>query len=188
MESVLSYLSSHYPLIGVLIIGIVIGGIIYNYHGLFQSVRKKVFEHSAKIDSISVWIMKKDKTMIEILAGVHSPVRLKQPGIALLEISGGKKCIDENINFFISKLKKLKPKTPYDVQQQSNDLIMSNTNLPLFNPIKNFLYFNPDTIEVSGEKVETSMFAVVYIMSIYLRDIYLEKNPEILPQNNPVQN
>ena len=127
--------------------------------------------------------MKKDKSMIETLASRQSPVKLNPPGIALLEISGGKECIDENIDFFISNLKKTEPLTPYDVEQSSNDVIMSSTRLPLFNAIKNFLYFSPDNIELSDATVEVSMFTVVYVMSIHLRDIYLKKHPEILPDH-----
>jgi len=76
--------------------------------------------------------------------------------------------------------------TPYDVEERSNSVIMGSTSSPIFNHIKNYLYFNPDTVELAGAAVEVSMFTVVYVMGLYLRDIYLEKHPELLPDLEPV--
>ena len=144
---------------------------------------RTLVNHTQKIADISVWIMKNDKLMIPVFMGAQSPLYLKPTGIALLEVSGGKKCIDENIDFFMSKLEDIAPMTPYDVEESSLSVIVSNTGLPMFNPVKNYIYFQPETIELEGEKVEISFFAVAYLMGIYLRDIYFEKHPEILEEN-----
>jgi len=205
MDAIFSFLADHFPTIGVLLVGCFIGGLAVKYYMILKDTKKKVDvlpcdEHDKRLDTIdarlnllpcnphsdaikeiSIWVMKKDKLMIPKIAGGQSPIRLKPPGTALLEISGGKKCIDENRAFFISTLEKNEPKTPYDVEQRAIGVVQDSMGLEIFNQIKNFLYFNQEK-ELAGEKIEISMFTVVYVMGIYLRDIYLEKHPEIMPE------
>ena len=145
---------------------------------------KTIVGHGEVINDISVWIMKKDKSMIPLFMSKHSPYYLNPTGIALLEASGGKKCIDENIDFFISRLEDVNPTTPYDVEEKAMGVIIGSKGLPLFNPIKNYIYFQPDIVELAGEKVEISIFATASVMGIYLRDIYLAKHPEVLIENS----
>jgi len=250
MESVISFLSNHYPTIGICI---AVAFIVYRvtmYHVSLQNTRKKVDElpcnknyqilqnivtkldnllcsaHEQRLDTqnktidengkklvaleskitsfpcnthdrrlndygesisdMSVWIMKRDKAMIPVFINKKSPYYLNSTGLALLEDCGGKKCIDENINYFLSELESTNPETPYDVEERAIKTVMRSKGLPFFNPIKNYLYFKPDVVELGGNEVEISIFAVASVMGIYLRDIYLKKHPEILTEHSSV--
>ena len=243
MESVISFISDHYPTIGICIAVAIIVYWATMYHVSLQNTRKKVEElpcdahqktieeipvirkkveelpcdahnrafiniekaftekiasipcdthhkkldeHGESISDMSVWIMQRDKSMIPVFMNKKSPYYLNPTGLALLEDCGGKKCIEENIDYFISKLESTTPETPYDVEERAMKVIMSSKGLPIFNPIKNYLYFKPDIVELGGNKVEISIFAVASVMGIYLRDIYLEKHPEILTEHSSV--
>jgi len=212
MESVISFLSSHYPTIGICI---AVAFVVYKatiYHVSIQNTRKKVDElpcythkktieeqdkkiaghnhaireHGDTISDMSVWIMKKDKAMIPVFMNKHSPYYLNPTGLALLDKCGGKRCIDDNIDYFISKLESAAPETPFDVEEGAMKTIMGSKGLPIFNQIKNYIYFQPDIVELGGKEVEISIFAVASVMGIYLRDLYLEKHPEILRKHSSV--
>ena len=228
MEPVISFLSTHYPTIGICIAVALIVYWATMYHVSLQNMRRKVEElpcdahnqafiniekaftekiasipcdtHRKKlneqdialnkqgesINDISVWVMKRDKSMIPLFMSKKSPYYLNPTGLALLEDCGGKKCIDENVDYFISKLESTNPDTPYDVEERAMKIVMSSKGLPFFNPIKHYLYFKPDVVELGGNTVEISIFAVASVMGIYLRDIYLEKHPEIMPEHSSV--
>jgi hypothetical protein len=138
---------------------------------------------NSMVSEMSVWIMKKDKLMIPTLTAKKSPRRLTLPGETLLEVSGGKQCIDENKSFFVSELDGTSPMTPFDVEERSLDVILRNTGMAMFNPIKNYIYYSPEVVELVGEKVELSLFSIAFVMSMYLRDLYLESHPEIIQEN-----
>jgi hypothetical protein len=55
----------------------------------------------------------------------------------------------------------------------------------IFNPVKNYIYYSPDKIErydpEHGENrmIELSLPALLNVMGVYLRDIYIQRHPEI---------
>ena len=186
MDIIFSFIAEQSVMLAIVIVACIFGGLVYRYHNSIQNLKNRVNEHSGMLQNLSVWVMKKDKAMIDVLAVGFSPIRLKPPGMALLEVSGGKRCIDDNLDFFMKNLKKRAPMTPFDVQESSRAVVFGNFNLPIFNTVKHFLYFKPEDVELAGEKVEASMFTVTYVMGVYLRDMYLEKHPEIMPKTEEI--
>ena len=133
---------------------------------------------------ICKWIVKNDNDMIDELdlyAQKHSPLTLTEIGRELLEKSFAKKAMDDNLDFFIKKLEEYEPKTPYDVEDNALGVVFFNTGNEIFNDIKNFLYYSPEEIEFSnGEKAKISLQIIIRLMSLYLRDKYFEKYPEMI--------
>jgi len=121
--------------------------------------------------------------MIPTLAPKVSPRRLSPAGQLLLDMSGGKRCIDDNMDLFLSELHRFKPMTPFDVEEKALSTILLFKNHSIFNQIKNYIYYSPEIVELAGEKVELSIFSISYVMSIYLRDIYFEIHPNVLQDN-----
>ena len=134
---------------------------------------------------ISRWITKKDKSMIEKLIAKGSPYIITNIGFQLLRKSGGKKIIDDNLDFFINEIESLDPKIPYDVEEFAINIIFKNTGSDKFNPIKNFIYYSPETVvmndlETNEEmEIRLSMPGLLNVMGIYLRDKYMDKHPEL---------
>jgi hypothetical protein len=44
------------------------------------------------------------------------------------------------------------------------------------------MYKTPEYIELEGEEVKVNIFSIGLVMSLYLRDLYLEKHPELCEQ------
>lgn len=130
---------------------------------------------------VETWIMKNDQDMISSFAKKCSPYQLTAAGKNLLEISKGKECIDKNLDTFTNQLKEYAPLTEYDVEENAKAVLLEASRTPLFNQIKDYLYNSPSkfTFEGEGESVsaEINISTVLFVMSIYLRDKYLEKYP-----------
>jgi hypothetical protein len=67
----------------------------------------------------------------------------------MLEESGAKAVIDDNLDFFIGELESIDPKTPYDPEHGEN------------------------------RTIELSFPGLLNVMGVYLRDIYMQKHPGI---------
>ncbi len=137
-----------------------------------------------QVSEISQWVMKKDSKMITPLARKHSPLQMVKAGRDLFEISGARKAIDENIGFLLSEMEKRKPETPYDVEDTAATVLFTNLGNKLFNGIKNYIYYAPSEITLKDENnedvvVSLSLYAIVQLMAIELRDRYLAAHPEV---------
>lgn len=206
-DVIISFLAEHYPiLIWVLVTIAVTWNVskVYNRFKKVEETSKNVpcEQHHASIQSIqgnmpilrdikeSVrkiedYIIKKDPKSLDVLLRKCSPYKITNYGQVLLEISGAKKCIDENANFFILAIEEMKPLVALDVEQYSLNVLTENLKNNMFNEVKNYVYNAPDPVTLkdstSGEEISTSISIenVLMVMSIYLRDKYFEKHPEI---------
>jgi len=150
-----------------------------------ESLKSIVSSTNEIVIEISKWIAGKDKKMIDTLMQKRSPYTITNIGHQVLEKSGGKKVIDNNLDFFINELEILNLKTPYDIEDKSTSIIFGNLSNEMFNDIKNFIYYSPEKIEMTdpdtSEKrnIEITLSAILNVMGVYLRDKYFEKHPEI---------
>lgn len=151
----------------------------------YDEINRTVMSTNEMVSEISKWVMKMDNGMIDTLAKKASPLKMTPIGEVLFEKSFSKKAIDENIDFLIEELEKIAPKTAFDVEDQSYSVLFKNIGHDLFNEVKNFIYYSPETIELidpsDGEKeqIKISLQTLIRLMGIYLRDKYLERHTEI---------
>lgn len=151
----------------------------------YDEINRTVMSTNEMVSEISKWVMKMDNGMIDTLAKKASPLKMTPIGEVLFEKSLSKKAIDENIDFLIEELEKIAPKTAFDVEDQSYSVLFKNIGHDLFNEVKNFIYYSPETIELidpsDGEKeqIKISLQTLIRLMGIYLRDKYLERHTEI---------
>lgn len=94
-----------------------------------------------------------------------SPLSLTDKGKAVLLDSKGKDFIEKNKPVLLKEIKSKNPKTAYDVQTYSEEVIKAKSNLEGFNQIKNYAFI---------EGIELGI--VIKIMGIYLRDFALSDN------------
>lgn len=173
--------------------------VIESHKDVMKEIRSGVSSLNVRVDSmsdnlsdISKWIMKFDPSTIDTLAMKHSPMKMTTAGLQLYEISGAQKAMMDNAEFLLGELQKINPSTPFDVEDKAFDVLMKNLSLPLFNPIKNYIYYQPDKVTLkteSGEDVTVtlSLMAIVKLMSLDLRDRYLAAHPEIEEKNEDRQ-
>ena len=151
----------------------------------YNELQRIVTSTNDMVVEINKWLMKFDNDMIDKLARKASPLKMTPLGEVLFEKSFAKKAIDNNIDFLIKELEEINPKTAYDVEEESLGYLLRNMGNEMFSEIKQFLYYSPDIIYLkdpsSGEEkeVKLSIQYIIKLMSIYLRDKYLEKYPNI---------
>ena len=174
------------------------------YHSNLETTKEKVStlpcaQHKGEIDELKTfaksfdsmadrfeevckWIMRFDADTIDNLAPKHSPRKMNDMGLEVYAETGAKQVLEDNVGFLISELEKKAPNTAYDVEEAAFEVLLANLPNPLFNPIKNYLYSNPSRIVKKDEsgadkEIELSMGLLLQLMSIDLRDRYLELHP-----------
>ena len=135
-----------------------------------------------QLTEISRWIMKTDPAEIDRIAPTFSPRRLSAAGVELYTISGAKKIVDDNEDLLVEDIHKMNPLTPPDVEDDSYAVLMKRLSEPMFNEVKNYIYYQPEMVTVKDEKgedvtVRLSLLLLVKLMSIDLRDKYIRKYP-----------
>ena len=204
MDAIFTFISEHYPTIAIFIVGGIIGGFVVRYHIAIQNTRKKVDKlpcdaHGEQIDltrRIFDAHTEKLDDMREVLVGISaalinkkmidpasvlqklSPFRLTVEGEKHLINSGGKACIDENLEYFLSELEKTNPQNALDVENGATSILWSNSRKPFFNDIKNYVFLDPQGI---------SLLSTIAAMGNYLRDKYFEIHPELLPDGVQIE-
>lgn len=133
---------------------------------------------------IKTFLQTKHKQPFDTFGMKKSPRQLNPNGKALLERLQGMKFLNKHKEFFFAYIDKQTPKTAYDVEVAANSACLSSVNEELFISIKNFIYNAPmmeiiNTISGEKEKYEIAMPDVCFVLSIPLRDMYLEAHPEI---------
>ena len=204
MEKIVDLIARGYPeWIMVLIVGIVVWFVAKLYFKRFLPMEDKVNNAPCNKDKdfykdMAKSMRKIEKYMIKetSLASVEvikrcCPYKLTDIGNKLLNISGSKKCIDDNIDFFDSEIQKFKPQVALDVEDYSLTVLNENTDKSFFNPIKDFVFhasYPYVLIDDEGNREEfkedINMNTMLTIMSVYLRDKYFERHPEYLDKSN----
>lgn len=210
MDAIVSWILEHWPVLGVIVIVAVIVWFISQYVAKIEESRKKIHHlpcdsHRISIDNlanmhktvdtineqvteISKWIMRFDVSMIDPLTRKCSPRVMTSVGKQLFELSGAQQIIQNNAVYLISEIEKKKPTTPYDVEDMALNVLLGNLSLPMFDPIKNYIYYQPESIVLKNENgedcpIRLSLNAIIRLMGIRLRDLYLVKHPEVIPND-----
>lgn len=137
-----------------------------------------------QLSAVSRWIMKLDPKSIDSLAPKFSPRRMTKAGLSLFEMSGARKALDDGADVFLRQLDERNPQTPLDVEDEAYNVIMQNLSSPIFNEVKNFIYYQPEKITLKNDEgkdieVSISLLVLIRLMSIELRDRYLSTHPEL---------
>lgn len=210
MDAIISWILEHWPVLGAIVVVGVIVWFISQYVAKIEYSRKKIEAlpceaHKSSIESlvtmnttvdsineqiteISKWIMHIDDRMIDQLTRKCSPRVMTAVGKQLFELSGANQVMKDNAIFLISEVEKKKPSTPYDVEDMALNVLLGNLSLPMFDPIKNYIYYQPESIVLKNEngedcQIRLSLNAIIRLMGIKLRDLYLVKHPEVIPED-----
>lgn len=154
----------------------------------FADSRAAVSRIEGQLDLLVKTLVPKQKKRIErsayALSGKHSPRQLNKNGIALLKDSGADKFLEANMDFFIKKMEVIAPKTAYDVEDLASTVLLAESNNDMFIPLKSWAY-NAPTRELKNEdgsvkSLDVELDDIIFVMSLPLRDKYLELHPEII--------
>lgn len=154
----------------------------------FSDARALMGEMKGQLDLLIATLVPKEnkrtKAISPNFSRKHSPRTLNEAGLELLKISGGEDFLKAHADFFIKKIEALAPKTPLDVEDFASMVLLANRNDDRFIPLKNWVY-NAPTREITNEDGTTQPYDaelddVIFVMSLPLRDRYLELHPEII--------
>jgi hypothetical protein len=141
---------------------------------------------STTVNGLVVYLKSKDGGMDTSLFASRSPVQLTNLGNKILEDSGGKNFIDKNLSLLIKEIAKQNINTALDVQTLAPLVISNVSTSEIFNSIKDYIFKNPQykSRNKSNQDIHIAldMNVITNIMGIYLRNKYLEKHPELSPQ------
>lgn len=121
-----------------------------------------------------------------VLSQKNSPKMLNDNGRIVERIFGCKAFISSNSQWLLDEVAKFNPKTALDVEIYSFAALRVASLDDRFNDIKNQIYNSP-AIELKVKDGETQKFEitlddVLFVLSLSLRDLYLERHPEIFPE------
>lgn len=149
-------------------------------------VKQDLKEIKEDIVAIKSILVMKHKNVSDIFSMKNSPRKLNVNGIKLFGDIKGEEFLKENKEFFFSKIDELKPKTALDVENAANLVCSVNTDNDIFNGMKNFVYNSPTYIlkDIEGNErpYDISMPDICFVLSLPLRDMYLEEHKEILQE------
>lgn len=136
------------------------------------------------IRKIEEYIIKSDRDAVDKLVRKCSPYKLTPIGEVVFETSGGKDCIENNIDLFVSQIDALKPLTALDVENYALTVLNENLKSEIFNTIKDYIFAIPSPTTITDKEGHTAELSLkiedlLLIMSIYLRDRYFDRHPEI---------
>ena len=149
-----------------------------------KDITRDVKDLTRDVISIKSFLSTKYKEDIDLVSLKNSPTKLSDFGNQILEEINGIEFINDNKECLISRLDEEKPRTALDVENSAFIVFVNFCNNEKFDGIKNFIYNSPEYNVKDNKgcdrKYNLSLIDVCFILSIPLRDMYLESHPEIL--------
>ncbi|MBR5216542.1 MAG: hypothetical protein IKV80_10030 [Bacteroidales bacterium] len=150
----------------------------------FSDVDMNIKNLTRDVSSIKSFLSTKYNEDIDLVGLKNSPTKLTDFGNQILKEINGINFINENKEQLISRLDEERPRTALDVENSALIVFVNFCNSEKFDGIKNFIYNSPEykVKDKNGRDItyNLSLMNVCFILSIPLRDMYLELHPEIL--------
>lgn len=105
----------------------------------------------------------------------NSPRKLTELGQKVFNEVNGEQFLNDNKEVLYKYIEEHKPLTRLDVEQLAHRALFMQTNTPAFNYIKDYIYEAPAYKNADGERIELTVGDVCFILSIPLRDMYLDE-------------
>lgn len=140
---------------------------------LYVVFHKKLYKHLTPIKNAIVEIQtifrQNEVSVVHSLTETSgSPLKPTGYGLTLINESGLKKIIEDNLSIFIDELhtilKNMKSISPYDVQEKAREFIVGKKDDKIMNKIKNYAFENALSVET-----------ILRTGGLILRDEYLKK-------------
>lgn len=129
---------------------------------LFDTLNNKIETIAVKVSALEAGI-ERDRAHQGMLKK-KSPLMITELGYKILKESGAQKFINDNRALLIKQVEDKNPKTSYDVQEFSKEVITEYKDSDEFINIKEYIY--EEGIEFEN---------IIMTMTVYLRDIILAK-------------
>jgi hypothetical protein len=155
---------------------------INNINQKVEAINERVESINERVDSIServdsMWKYSNMESYKEFPPVMYSasPINLNDFGKKILSSYHCKTSVDSISKILISEIDKASCKSPLDVQVMAEKIIQYNFHTDAFIKVRNTLYQNP-----MFENQPITPKILFTIMGIYLRNLYLNKNKDLL--------
>ena len=147
-----------------------------SYSDLATTVTK-LSEKMIKVESI---LMLKYKNASDVLTAKNSPRMLTSIGETVYKDMKGQEFLNTYKELLFSKISNEHPDTAWDVENASMNVLISLLDDDIINDIKVFVYNYPMVKKEDGTELEISLQDALLVLSLPLRDMYLDAHPNIL--------
>lgn len=144
-----------------------------------EQINQKILD---KLTTITTYLITKDSKASVIFSRKASPRKLNASGEQLFKDCGGQKFLDRNSDELLAAIAEKDPSTALDVENLALEVLISRLDSGIFNELKQWVYNSPSLqIEVQGQGQEyaVSMNDICFVLSLPLRDMYLEIHPDL---------
>ncbi len=145
---------------------------------------KTLWEYNGRIVSIETTLALKLNGTIDSVSRRRSPRTLNDLGARLFAEMNGEKFLQDNKDVLFAKIDERKPKAGLDVEIYASLALALCVHEDFFIPIKNYVYNRAEIETEGGTKIDMTLETACYILSMPLRDLYLQEHPEIPTTNN----
>lgn len=137
---------------------------------------------SDSLNTIITYLKMKDSKAAVIFSQKESPRKLNPYGTKLFNDCGGQAFLAQHKDELLAAIAAKDPQTALDVENLAIEVLISHLDSDIFNDLKQWVYNSPSLkIEVQGQEQEyaVSMNDICFVLSLPLRDMYLETHPDL---------
>ncbi len=185
ISTICNYLLEHQGIVGITVVIAIIVFLIgwklsefYNetkkVNKSFPEIKDKLSSIDSSLNTLNTILIEKEIIKSSIYSQANSPRIVNESGKKVYQQSGAKNILEENSNNLINELEKLDNRSLLKLEQNCLKVMISKMNTDEFKPIQDFAFQNPNF-----QDKPLTYTDILYIMSIYLRDIYINKHPEL---------
>lgn len=197
IDTIANWAINHYPVIFWIVVLIVVTIILTRKISKFTSRLDKAESHmetaSSRLDTVSdrletvssdlraltAFLSAKYPDMNPGFVRSNSPMQLTEFGSDVLEKSGAKSYIDQNVESIIQDVRSHNFKSNLDVQNYAMDLAAGLFRSDSFIPVRNYIYENPIYKTPEGLELPLTTSSIYQIIGIYIRNLYFEKHGQL---------
>lgn len=144
-----------------------------------EQINQKILD---KLTTITTYLITRDSKASLIFSQKKSPRKLNAFGEQLFKDCGGQKFLDQNSEELLAAIAAKDPGTALDVENLAIEVLISRLDSGIFNELKQWVYNSPSLkIEIQGQGQEyaVTMNDICFVLSLPLRDMYLETHPDL---------
>lgn len=156
---------------------------IDSHNSRFDNIDSKLSSIQETLTIICTHLIEKDSKAAKLFSRKASPRKLNEEGQRIFNEYNGTSFLQNNEDLLLNAIQEKNPSTALDVEKRALEVLYENVNSAIFNEIKVKLYNSPSiTVSINGkeEPYTLTMNDICFIFSIALRDLYLEKHPEVI--------
>lgn len=149
-----------------------------------KEIKNLISSHDNDIKTIKEFLLITNKKASVLFSVKNSPRQLNEIGNKVFAEMKGEDFLNQNKEYLFAQIDGYNPKTALDVENAAHAVCITSVDNEIFNGLKNFVY-NSSSYKITDREgnerlYDLAMSDICFILSLPLRDMYLEIHPEIV--------